>query len=112
MSSDFKPATFKAISLAGTGPRPITLGSTPAHPRDTILANGSIPRFLASSADIKQAIVAPAFNGEELPELKEEHTSEAKESMPNEQSEVKESVPVDQKEVIPDELKEKPNDEK
>ncbi len=45
ISSAVKPACFSAISEAGTGPRPITVGSTPANPIETTFAKGLIPLF-------------------------------------------------------------------
>ena len=43
------------------------LGSTPAHPRDTIFAMGLSLYSFALYLDIRSIAVAPAFNGEEFP---------------------------------------------
>ena len=61
------PACFRAILLAGIGPNPMTLGSTPAHPMEIILARGLSPDAFAFFSDISIIIHAAAFNGEELP---------------------------------------------
>ena len=67
MSLASNPAFSKAISVAGTGPFPITLGSTPAQPIDLIVANGLSPASLAFSRDIKSIAPPPEFNGDEFP---------------------------------------------
>src|SRR5512136_3050115 len=67
MSLALRPACSRALRLDGTGPLPITVGSTPAQPMDTILARGLRPYFLAFFLDISIMALAPAFSGEELP---------------------------------------------
>ena len=54
------PAFCSAICDAGTGPRPITLGSTPAYPQLTILPSGTRLRLRASSSDIITSAAAPS----------------------------------------------------
>ena len=67
ISDAFSPALSRAFWLAGTGPAPIMVGSTPANPMERIVASGLMPFFLAVSLDIKTMDVAAAFKGEEIP---------------------------------------------
>src|SRR4030042_2445065 len=67
MSLGLRPACSRALRLDGTGPLPITVGSTPAHPIDMTLARGLRPNFLAFFLDISIMALAPALSGEELP---------------------------------------------
>src|SRR3984893_17871444 len=62
-----QPAFFKAACEAVTGPIPMIAGSTPVVAHDTILANGLMPRFLASSALISTSAAAPSLMPEALP---------------------------------------------
>lgn len=53
--------------IASTGPMPIISGSTPTCATATILANGTIPLFVAVSSDIRTTAAAPSFRPDALP---------------------------------------------
>ncbi len=65
ISDIFNPTFFKAIFVAGTGPIPISSGSTPPNPYEIILANG-FP-FFAFSSFAKISAQAPSFIPDALP---------------------------------------------
>ena len=67
MSDTSSPAASSALRLAGTGPVPMMLGSTPAKPMERMVASASIPRASATSLAISTSAVAPALSGEALP---------------------------------------------
>ena len=52
---------------AGTGPLPMTVGSTTPKPIETIRASGSRSCFFIASSDINNNVAAPAFVGHEFP---------------------------------------------
>jgi hypothetical protein len=67
-------AFANAARLAGIGPVPMMLGSTPEVAQDTILAMGVMPRAFAVAALINTATAAPslmpdAFQAVTLPSL-------------------------------------------
>ena len=66
-SPTFKPARCKAFSVAGTGPIPITDGSTPATAMLTIFAIGCKLYFLTASSLANNIAAAPSFIPEEFP---------------------------------------------
>ena len=67
----FKPARCKALRLAGIGPTPIMLGSTPAMPTLSTLAIGcKLKSFTASSLANNNA-AAPSLMPAELPAVTE-----------------------------------------
>ena len=53
--------------MAGTGPVPITAGSTPTTAVATIRTSGLRPSALAFSSDMTSSAAAPSFSGELLP---------------------------------------------
>ena len=67
MSASFMPARLSAFFVAGTGPVPITAGSTPTTAVATTRTSGFRPSDLAFSSDMTSSAAAPSFNGELLP---------------------------------------------
>ena len=67
MSASFRPARLRAFFVAGTGPVPITAGSTPTTAVATTRTSGLRPSDLAFSSDMTSSAAAPSFSGELLP---------------------------------------------
>ena len=67
ISSRLSPARDSALRTAGTGPKPMVRGGTPAAAEATTRARGFRPRAAARSALIKSSAAAPSFRPEELP---------------------------------------------
>ncbi len=67
ISLSFMPARFRAFFVAGTGPVPITAGSTPTTAVATIRTSGFSPSSLAFSSDMISRAAAPSLSGELLP---------------------------------------------
>ena len=61
------PAYFMAFLVAGTGPRPITWGFTPATPNPIIRAKGSRPNARAFSSLMTKMALTPSLVGDEFP---------------------------------------------
>src|SRR2546430_915630 len=61
------PARASALRVAGTGPIPISRGSTPAEAEATIRASGVSPSSRAFAPEATSTAAAPSFNDEELP---------------------------------------------
>ncbi len=62
-----RPARSRAFKLAGTGPWPMMVGSTPTKEMERMVARGLTPFFLANSLDISIRPVPAAFRGELTP---------------------------------------------
>ncbi len=62
-----RPAFDSALSVAGTGPTPMTSGSTPAKANETIRIFVGRPCSLAPSAEASRLIVAPSLRPAALP---------------------------------------------
>ncbi|MPN17491.1 hypothetical protein SDC9_164845 [bioreactor metagenome] len=60
-------ALFNASFIAGTGPSPITEGSTPPCPTDTNSAIGFNPCSLTAFSDATSTILAPSFIPDAFP---------------------------------------------
>jgi hypothetical protein len=58
---------LSTFCVAGTGPVPITAGSTPTTAVASTRASGLSPSALARSADMISSAAAPSFSGELLP---------------------------------------------
>ena len=67
MSASFRPARLSAFCVAGTGPVPITAGSTPATAVARTFTSGLRPSDLARSSLITSSAAAPSLSGELLP---------------------------------------------
>ena len=67
ISSIFKPAFSRALSVDGTGPYPIISGSTPANANVINLAFGDTPSSLALLSLARSAAVAPSFKPAAFP---------------------------------------------
>ena len=62
-----KPARRSALVTAGTGPVPISAGSTPATAVDRTRTKGCRPSRRAVSSDMTSRAAAPSLRGELLP---------------------------------------------
>ena len=71
MSSSVSPAFFSAMRVAGTGPEPMILGSTPAMPQLTMRPSGFRLRFSASSSGITTTAAPPSTMPLALPAVTE-----------------------------------------
>ena len=65
-SATVQPAFSSALRDAGIGPVPMMAGSTPALAQERMVARGSRPRALASSADMSTIAAAPSLSPEAL----------------------------------------------
>ena len=83
MSSMVRPAFFRALGTAWTGPRPITRGSTPAVPMPMILATGFRPSSLALLSLISSRAEAPSLRPEEEPAVTVPVSSEVPNTRPS-----------------------------
>ena len=61
------PARSSAFCVAGTGPVPITAGSTPTTAVATTRTSGLSPSDSARSSDMMSSAAAPSLSGELLP---------------------------------------------
>ena len=66
-SAIFNPALCNAFFVAGTGPMPITEGSTPATAMEIIFANGCRLYFFTASSPASKRAAAPSLMPDELP---------------------------------------------
>ena len=66
-----KHSFLTAFLVAGIGPVPITAGSTPAWPHETIRAKGTTPLLAASAYDISTTAAEPSLMPEEFPAVTE-----------------------------------------
>ena len=67
MSSSFRPAIFRTLRIAGTGPIPKRSGSTPAVAKATKRPSGARFNALARAAERSTAAAAPSLVCDELP---------------------------------------------
>ena len=67
ISAMVKPACFSALYVAGTGPKPMISGSTPAKAKVTNFALIVKPSSNAFASLASRAAVAPSFRPDELP---------------------------------------------
>ena len=67
MSFGSRPARSSAFRVEGTGPMPITAGSTPAEALATMRASGSRPSSRARSSLVTTTQAAPSLICEALP---------------------------------------------
>ena len=67
MSSSFRPARSSALCVAGTGPMPMTEGSTPATAMERMRTLGFKPSSLARSSLMINTAEAPTLSGLEFP---------------------------------------------
>lgn len=65
------PAFFKAFCVAGTGPIPMILGSTPAAPIPATRAMGVRPNCFTISSEARMQTAAPSLIPELLPAVTE-----------------------------------------
>ena len=67
MSSIVRPARRSAFSVAGTGPMPMTSGSTPTKAYDTSRMRTGIPSSVAAAWEARMQAVAPSLSPAALP---------------------------------------------
>lgn len=67
MSSIVRPALARAFSVAGTGPMPMTSGSTPTKANDANRMRTGIPKATAASSEASRHAVAPSLRPALLP---------------------------------------------
>src|SRR5512132_549348 len=67
MSASDRPVFSSTFLVAGTGPMPMTAGSTPAHDIPASRASGRRPSAAARDSDISTRAAAPSVIPEELP---------------------------------------------
>ena len=67
MSDNFNPARRSTFCVAGTGPVPITAGSTPTTADASTRTSGLSPSDSAFSGDMINIAAAPSLSGELLP---------------------------------------------